>query len=301
MARRPYDLPPMTTLAAFEAAARHCSMKTAASELNVTPGAVSRQVKALEEELGRALFVRVHRGLELTSEGSELAETLALGFARTADVCRRLRSQTDTPSLTVGATTAFAGYWLIPRIGSFWQSFPDVTVNHAISDDAIDLRRGDIDLALRYGDGTWRGIRAIRLFSDHLVPVCSPDFAATHPGVTAADLPDLPLLRMTGVDASWIDWDAWFAWAGVSGTSAQKRGRSLNNYTVVLQAARGGQGVALGWQRLVTPLLDSGELVRLVDQAMPSPGAHYVIWDEARTPSRPMVQFCDWLQEQALA
>ena len=71
--------------------------------------------------------------------------------------------------------------------------------------------------------------------------------------------------------------------------------------TVVLQAARGGQGVALGWQRLVTPLLDSGELVRLVDQAMPSPGAHYVIWDEARTPSRPMVQFCDWLQEQALA
>ncbi|MDF1747580.1 MAG: LysR substrate-binding domain-containing protein [Alphaproteobacteria bacterium] len=301
MARRPYDLPPMTTLAAFEAAARHCSMKTAASELNVTPGAVSRQVKALEEELGRALFVRVHRGLELTPEGAELAETLALGFARAADVCRRLRSQTDAPSLTVGATTAFAGYWLIPRIGSFWQRHPEVTVNHAISDDPIDLRRSDIDLALRYGDGAWRGIHATRLFGDRLTPVCSPDFAARHPDTKLEDLPQLALLRMTGVDASWIDWDAWFAWAGLPVTDLPRRGRSLNNYTVVLQAARGGQGVALGWERLVSPMLDSGELVRLVNHAMPSPGAHYVIWDETRTPSRPMVQFCDWLQDQALA
>ncbi len=302
MPRRPYDLPPMTTLAAFEAAARHCSMKTAATELNVTPGAVSRQVKSLEEELGCNLFRRIHRGLELTAEGSELAETLAMGFARTADIVRRLRSRGDAPSLTVGATTAFAGFWLIPRIGTFWQRHPEITVNHAISDEPVDLRRGDADLALRYGDGIWRGCRAIRLFDDALVPVASPAFAAAHGTLSPQDIAHLPLLRMTGVDPAWIDWDAWFSWAGVTPLPRNQvgsRGRSLNNYTVVLQAARDGQGIALGWSRLVRPLLDNGDLVPLVDRSMPSPGAHYIVMDEARPPSPALETFCSWLLGQA--
>ncbi|MEQ8828923.1 MAG: LysR substrate-binding domain-containing protein [Alphaproteobacteria bacterium] len=296
--RRPYDLPPLTTLAAFEAAARHGSMKDAAAELNVTPGAVSRQVKALEGELRRPLFVRVHRGIELTLDGAELSEALARGFTHVADVCRRIRDATDGPSLTIGATTAFAGFWLIPRIGAFWQDHPEITVNHAVSDDPIDLRRGPVDLALRYGLSDWPGTDRIKLFGDRLFPVCSPAFKAAHAGVRAGDLSRLPLLRLKGVDPAWIDWDSFLAWAGLGPIERPKGGRSLNNYTVVIQAARDGQGVALGWERLVGPMIESGELVRLTDLAMPAPGAHYLAWSADRVVTPAMAAFRDWVMTQ---
>jgi DNA-binding transcriptional LysR family regulator len=300
MSRRAYDLPPLTALAAFEAAARHASIKRAAAELNVTPGAVSRQVRALEEDLGCVLFTRVHRGIEPTEAGTQLAETLAAGFARTGDVCRRLRAQGQAPRLTVGATTAFAGFWLIPRIGGFWQRHPEITVDHAVSDEPPGLASGGVDLAFRYGHGEWPGLHAVRLFGDSLVPVCAPNFAAERGVLRLEDVPDLPRLGLRGVDPGWIDWDAWFAWTGLppAGDSA-RRERGVNNYTVLIQAVRDGQGLGLGWRRLVQPLIDSGDLVTPIGAEMPAPGAHYLVRDAARQPSPAMRVFADWLTGEA--
>lgn len=299
--RRPYDLPPLTALAAFEAAARTGSMKAAAEELNVTSGAVSRQVKALEAEIGLALFQRVHRGLNLTAEGAELAEVLAQGFAGASAVCARLRRAGEGPSLTVGATTAFAGFWLIPRMGTFWQSHPGILVNHAVSDDPLDLRRGEADMAVRYGSGDWPGLAVETLFEDRLFPVCAPGLVPE--GEAPASLPpaaliDFPLLRMTGVDPDWTDWPGFFEWAGIAPGEGLRKGRSLNNYTVVVQAARDGQGIALGWESLVTPLLQAGELVRVTDLVMPSAGAHYLTWPADRRLSPAMIAFRDWIRDQ---
>jgi LysR family glycine cleavage system transcriptional activator len=293
MPPRPYDLPSLTTLAAFEAAARHASVKRAARELNVTPGAVSRQVKALETDLGVMLFTRVHRGLELTAEGMELAGVLGRGFAQAAETCRRLREKGDTPSLTLGASTAVAGLWLIPRIGRFWREHPEITVNHVISDEPADMRRGDVDLWIRYGQGPWRGETAVRLFGDRLFPVCGPGFAREHAAVTPEELPALPLLRLKGVDPGWPDWEDWLDWAGVR--HGPLTGRSVNNYTILVQAARDDQGVALGWERLVRPLLERGVLTRLTDLAFDSPAAYFLTWPEDRTPSPAMELFRDWL------
>ena len=291
--RRPYDLPPLTALSAFEAAARLGGVKRAAESLNVTPGAVSRQVKALESDLGCALFERLHRGVELTPEGRELAETLADGLARVAEVCRRLRGRGDTPTLTVGATTAFAGFWLMPRIGGFWQDNPDVAVDHVISDDPIDPLRRQVDFAFRYGTGEWPGLSSVLLFGDSLFPVCSPSLAAKFGQVAAQDLPGLPLLRLKGVDPSWIDWPSFFAEMGLVDTGA---GRGMNNYAVVVQAALDGQGVALGWNSLVAPQLRAGTLVRLTDLSMPAPGAHYLVSADGRDPTPAMVAFAEWVR-----
>lgn len=268
-------------------------MKAAADELNVTPGAVSRQVKALEEDLGLALFRRVHRGLSLTEEGSELAEVLCQGYSRVGALCARLRRAGEGPSLTVGATTAFAGFWLIPRMGTFWQQFPGILVNHTVSDDPIDLRRGEADMAIRYGGGSWPGLKSEKLFGDRLFPVCAPGFV--EPDLPAEALLDQPLLRMTGVDPEWTDWSGFFQWAGFDPGETLRKGRSLNNYTVVVQAARDGQGIALGWERLIAPLLQSGKLIQIGGLEMPSIGAHYLTWPEDRTPTKAMSAFHTWI------
>jgi DNA-binding transcriptional LysR family regulator len=144
----------------------------------------------------------------------------------------------------------------------------------------------------------WPGTDRIKLFGDRLFPVCSPAFKAAHAGVRAGDLSRLPLLRLKGVDPAWIDWDSFLAWAGLGPIERPKGGRSLNNYTVVIQAARDGQGVALGWERLVGPMIESGELVRLTDLAMPAPGAHYLAWSADRVVTPAMAAFRDWVMTQ---
>ena len=199
MARGFYDLPSLTSLAVFEATARHMSMKSAAEELNVTPGAVSRQIKALEQDIGAPLFVRVHRGIELTGAGEELAGVLAQAFGRTADVFRRVRSREDQVSVTIGATTAFASLWLMPRIGEFWRRRPEITINHMISDSPPEMRRPEVDLRIRYGNGDWPGEVGERLFGDRIYPVCGPAFAAEHP-VDVDGLSALPLLHVVDAD-----------------------------------------------------------------------------------------------------
>ena len=162
--RRYYDLPSLTALASFEAAARHLSVKAAAEELNVTPGAVSRQIKALEAELGLALFTRLHRGLALTREGEELAGVLARGFGQVALLLRDFRGRSQGRNVTLGSSNAFASLWLMPRLGAFWRAHPEITVNHMISDRAADLRVPEVELRIRYGGGASAGEEAERLF-----------------------------------------------------------------------------------------------------------------------------------------
>ena len=177
MSRRGKDLPPLGSLAVFEAAARHLSFQEAAREFNVTPGAVSRQIKALETELGCALFLRVHRGVRLTQEGEVLSAAVGEGFTQIAAACRRLRERQQRPSVTLGATTAVAALWLMPRLGTFWREHQDIVVNHVISDVARELAGPGIDLRIRYGHGRWPGEETAKLFGDRLYPICGPSFA----------------------------------------------------------------------------------------------------------------------------
>ncbi len=297
MARRFYNLPPLTMLAVFEAAARHVSFKFAAAELNVTPGAVSRQIKQLELELGSPLFTRVHRGVELTPEAEDLYAVLSRSFGQTAQVMDRIRSRNMETHVTIATTTAFATLWLMPRLGKFWREYPDIMLNHIISDNENDLRRPDVDLRVRYGTGAWSEDDSVFLSDDRIFPVCSAEFANSHGGLEAEALPDLPLLLLEGVDAGWTTWEQWLALAGIH--HGPLRGRRFNNYAVILQAAQDGQGVALGWEQQVTPLLRSGKLQRLTEIEIKAPGSFYVTWNAARGLSAPSQTLMNWLVEEA--
>ncbi|MBL4757767.1 MAG: LysR family transcriptional regulator [Rhizobiales bacterium] len=296
MATRFYGLPPFTSLAAFEAAARHLSMKTAATELNVTPGAVSHQIKALEADVSTALFRRVHRGVELTQAGEDLYAVLARSFNQTATILERLRAGENRSAVTLGATTAIASLWLMPRIAAFWREYPDVRINHQISDTPFDLARADVELAVRYGHGNWQGTVAKKLFDDTIIPVCSPEFSARHGKLDGAELAELPLIQMESLNRDWTTWPEWFRALDIA--TGTLKGPKYNNYSITLQAAADGVGVALGWRQVIKTYLEAGTLVPCTNLSFPSPGSFFLTWNsrDALSPAAKLIR--DWLLDE---
>lgn len=297
MVRRYYNLPSLTALAAFEASARHMSFKAAAAELNVTPGAVSRQIKALEDDLGMAVFLRAPAGIALTAEGEELYAVLARGFSQASETFHRLRTGNRQTSVTLACSNAFGGLWLMRHMGAFWRRHPDVVVNHLISDNAAHYRRADVDLRIRYGSGAWSDETAERLFTERIFPVGGLGYAGDHAAVPAEEIATLELLHVEGADAEWTDWEEFLRRAGIK--HGPLLGRRFNNFTVLLQATQDDQGVALGWQRLIGPLLEAGKLVRISDLAIEAPGAYYLTWNENRSLSPAAETLRAWLLETA--
>lgn len=293
MVRRYYSLPSLNALAAFEAAARHLSLTKAAEELNVTPGAISKQVRMLEEELGNPLFVRRHRALELTREGETMAAALREGFERISSTFRQVKGAGGQSSATIGSTMAMAHLWLIPRMAAFWSSHQDIVIDHVISDHPRGLDRSDIDLRLRYGDGEWPDELAAKLYDDRIFPVASPDFAREHPVETIEDLSRLQLLSVEGIEWDWTTWADFFREVGCP--NRQLNVRRFNSHVIALQAARSGQGAVLGWSSLVTPLLAAGDLVQLTDAEIAAPQSYFVTWSARRPLSRQAAIVRDWL------
>lgn len=295
MARRYYQLPSLTGLNTFDACARHGSFTAAAGELGVTLGAVSRQVKALETELDCPLFLRHHRGVELTSQGIDLFQVLSSSFQQIGKLCQEFRNRASSSDVTLAATTAFASLWLMPRLGGFWRQYRDINLNHAISDSSTDTGFLNADIRIRYGDGHWRYEQAMKLFDDRIYPVCGSDFAANHKLLRPEDLLQYPLLLLDSVDPAWTGWDAWLAQWDCDITQAIFR--RFNNYVVALQAAEENQGIVLGWHSMVEPLIERGKLVRFGSLEIEAPGSYYLTWDENRSLSDSAQRLRDWLLE----
>ncbi|MFT3988932.1 LysR substrate-binding domain-containing protein [Aestuariivirga sp.] len=297
MVRRHYNLPSLNALAAFEAAARHLSLTRAASELNVTPGAVSKQVKSLEDEIARPLFIRLHRALQLTPEGETIYRALRENFERISSALQTVRTQGAARTVSLGTTMAFAQLWLMPRLGTFWNAHQDIIIDHIISDRAQDILPAGIELRVRYGDGTWPNEFSRKLFDDRIVAVASPGFAKRHPVANSRDLTELPLLSVEGMDWTWTTWADFLRETG--GGRRKPNVRRFNSYVIALQAAQDGQGVALGWMRLVKPLIERKALVQVTDAAMPAPHAYYVTWSADHTLSAEAEILKAWLLDQA--
>jgi LysR family transcriptional regulator, glycine cleavage system transcriptional activator len=293
MVRRFYSLPSLIALAGFEAAARHLSLTRAADELNVTPGAISKQVRALEEELGIPLFLRRHRALELTREGETMAAALREGFERMSSTFRQVKSLGGQAVVTVGSTMAMAQLWLMPRMGGFWNRHHDIVVDHVISDHPHGLDRPDVDLRLRYGDGDWPDELSARLYDDRIFPVASPAFAKAYPVQSVTDLAQLQLLSVEGIDWTWTTWAEFLRESGHPDRRVNVR--RFNSYVIALQAARSGQGVALGWESLVAPLIEAGNLVRVTHAEIAAPQSYFVTWNARRPLSPQAVLLRDWL------
>jgi DNA-binding transcriptional LysR family regulator len=297
MVRRFYKLPSLNALGAFEAAARHSSLSFAAAELNVTPSAVSKHVTFLEQELGVPLFVRGHRSMRLTPEGEQLYRSLSESFAGMAAAFEAIKTSRTARTVTVGCTTAFAQMWLMPRLGNFWRAHQDIVIDQVVSDRSQDLRRSEVDLRIRYGDGSWPEETAIKLFGDIIFPVASPDFARKHKVKEPAELIGLPLLEVISQERGWTEWEEWLSAVGAS--ARRIKTRRINNYVIAWQAAMDGQGIALGWQTLVGPMLEARKLVRLTKAELVPTDATYVTWSAHRPLSAEATVLRDWLMAEA--
>lgn len=293
MARRPYNFPSLNSLAAFEAAARHMSFTEAAAELNVTPGAVSKQIKQLESETGTRLFLRLHRAIELTAEGAILQATLRDSFSRISETLEGLDEARRMKTVSIGSTSAFAQFWLMPRLARFWKDHQDIVVDHVISDRGHGRWSSRVDLRLHYGKPPLEGEDASKLFDDRIVAMASPVWLAGRKVETLEDLAAQPLLSVEGVDWSWTTWDDFFRSLGAK--PKRLNIRRFNSYVIAVLAARDGQGIVLGWERLLAPLVADGSLVQVGGFVMDAPESNYLCSAPAPRLTREAQILRDWL------
>lgn len=287
-------LPSLTSLVVLEAAARHLSFTKAAGELGVTQAAVSRQIQALEQELGFALFHRLHRRVELTERGRLLAGVLSQSFSLIDQTIANARAQSEEGELVIGATVAFTQLWLLPRISEFRRLYPSTKIRLITQDTPIDLERDMADLVIRYGDGVWPDGRSVLLCEDELFPVCSPSYAAgCHLPETAGELLDHTLLDYDSPNPGWIGWKEWLA--AFSAARPARPMLRLSYYTDVIHAAVAGHGIALGWGCLVEDLLQQGRLRRVTALHLRTRNAYFVVVP-SRNNLKPNAQaFVEWL------
>ncbi len=291
MARR---LPPLNGLKAFEAAARSESFTRAAAELNVTQGAVSHQVKALEDTLGLKLFHRERQRLILTEAGRDYLAVICDALDQIAAGTERLLRRQESGALTVSTSPDFAAKWLVNRLSRFAEKHPGVDLRVSAATHYVDFARDDVDIAIRHGDGNWPGLEIRRLYAERLFPVCSPKLVAGRNRITkAADLLKFPLLRLE--DAK--NWTRLFAAAGVK--AAIGAGPVLNRASMLIDAAIDGQGIALARTALAAWDLINGRLVRPIDVSLRVANTYWIVYPKAASTIPKIARFRDWVLAEA--
>lgn len=282
-------LPALAALRTFEAAARYESFSRAAAELFVTHGAVSHQMRALEEELGQLLFERRGKRVMLTTNGRLYAERVRDALLQIADATRALQASNREKRLTISTMPSFAARWLTPRIGSFIEQHSELEVELLSSNTLVDFGAEEVDVALRMGGGQYPGLYVERLLDDVFFPVCSPDFNGGRLPELPAHMAGMPLLRGEG-----DPWKPWFEAAGLDWQEPTK-GLLLQDSSLLLQAAAEGQGIALIRSSLAYNDLLSGRVVRLFNVSIPCPWLLHFVCTHASLETSKVQAFRHWL------
>ncbi|RKI06738.1 transcriptional regulator GcvA [Corallococcus sp. AB030] len=284
-------IPPLGALRAFEAGARHLSFTRAATELRVTQAAISHQVRQLEDWLGVSLFERRGHALTLTARGAEYLRELTPVFERMSEATTRLDAREQGP-LRLTVLPSVAACWLLPRLERFRKQHPDIELHVNSSEALWDFLDDRFDVGIRSGLGRWTGLKAEQLASERLAPVCTPALAKRlrAPG----DLGKVRLLHDSPKDG----WRRWLDAAGVSGVDAD-RGPVFNDAGLALQAARLGDGVALGRLMLAADDLEAGRLVQPFKAVLPNDFSYWLVHPRPLTGRRDVAAFKAWVLEEA--
>lgn len=286
-------LPPLKALRVFEAAARHLSFTKAAGELCVTQGAVSQQVKALEDALEVELFRRRNRELRLTDAGRNYALAVREALRLVSEATAELRRNASAQNLTLSCLPSFAHKWLMPRLGRFIESHPEISLRVHTSFEVVDLRRDGIDCAIRHGPGGYSDAYAEILLTEELTPMCAPAIAAEL--ARPHDLAGQTLLRDFGTE-----WDEWLQRAGVADLKF-RLGPEFLDSSMAMQAAIDGAGIILGHTALARDDLESGRLVAPFETRVSYDCAHWFVCP-AGDEMRPQIRALhDWLRQEAAA
>jgi LysR family transcriptional regulator, glycine cleavage system transcriptional activator len=288
-------LPPLNALRAFEATARHLSVKDAADELSVTPGAVSQLVKALELHLGVTLFRRINRGMLLTDAGQGYLPPVRNAFRQIGEATQRIRVSPDSGVLTVSVTPFFAAAWLVPRLKSFQDAHPAIDLQIVTSNTPVDFSRDGVDLAVRHGLGRYPGLRSERVLVVEIVPVAAPALVARLGKPAApADLARWPQVH----DAERTGWHHWFRSQGIDEIGAP-RGPAFDDSSLLLKAVLTGQGAGLLPAAMVALDVAEGRLVKLADAAWLEDVAYYLVYPQANAARAKVVAFRRWVLDAA--
>ena len=270
--------PPLHTLQAFVAVAREKNLTRAAAQMNLTVSALSHQMRALEERLGRKLLERGPRGVSLTPHGARLLDEVAAHVDGIERVFARTREQ-PANTLTISALPSFSSSWLMPRLPAFMARHPGLEFNLQTTTAVVDFEREPVDAALRYGAGTWAGLTSEHLLDEQLAPIAP------------ADLARWPLLGE--YDDNSAHWRRWFTEFG--GTLPNRYVASFTDVELLHRAAAQGLGVAMGRLLLAKPLIENGALVVLTRERMPAKYGHYLVYPSCSAKYPPLIAFREWL------
>jgi LysR family transcriptional regulator, glycine cleavage system transcriptional activator len=289
-------LPSLNLFRVFDAAARHRSFRVAASELCVTPSAVSQQVRQLEDVLGVSLFRRLPQQVQLTREGVMLADTVNEALVMLMRGCNRLVDPNTPTMLCLNASTSLAARWLVPRLKSFMVRYPHIKVTLLASNDAIDFKRQDIDVAIRWGNASWQAdVQADLMISDYHFPVCSPAYRDEQCLLIPQDLSKATILH----EVNGSPWAGWFE-AANCGQPAFRDILYFSDAGLMLEAATQDQGVCLTNYVLAEKDLMAGRLVKLFDVAISLRTEGYYLLTNAALAGRPAITcLLDWLRQEA--
>jgi LysR family transcriptional regulator, glycine cleavage system transcriptional activator len=283
-------LPSLPLLSAFEAAARTGSVTAAARELSLTQSAVSRQIKALEEQLGVELFHRERQTIRLTASGETYAREIRDALRKISAASLNLRANPLGGTLNLAVLPLFGTRWLAPRLPGFFTSNPGISINLITKISYFDFRQEPVDAAIHFGGPEWTGGELAMLCTETVVPACSAKTRDQYDFKTASDLRSAPLLHLTTRP------DAWERWLLAHDASTDAvHGMLFDQFATAAEAAIAGVGIALLPEFLIRDELGSGKLVRALDMPMQSAGAYYLVWPPDRRDHHPLAAFRTWI------
>ncbi len=270
-------IPSANALFAFEAAARLQSFTLAAEELNVSQPAISHAIKTLEKNIGKALFHRSHRKIELTQKGKKFYRDVSEGLEHIYYSANELQHNKERETMTISGSTLFIHYWMLPRINVFETTFSHLNLRLHSTDRDVSLHTEGIDISVRLGDGKWPDYDTT-LFADEIVyPVYSPEYEKKYGAIKSAT--DLLNHRLLYVDEPFrirLTWKDWFRNAGVH-DFVHPQGINFNDAQLCMQAALTGSGIALAWHHIAAPMIKAGSLIRPSLSKVKGQNAMYLI------------------------
>lgn len=290
------SIPSLHALLIFECAARYSNFSRAAVELNLSQGAISHQIRGLEEYLGFPLFNRIRQRVSLTEQGQRYMMDVRKILSELAETTHRVRALAGAPTVTLAVVPTFSTFWLMPRMPSFLERHPDLTIIFRTRLVSFDFRGEGIDAAIHNGEPTWAGAAADYLMSEEILPVCSPRFRREQ-GIERPQ--DLSRVRLLHLSTRFSAWNDWFARAGLPDKQAsQIRGLAFDQYGIMARAAASGAGVALLPRFLVETEVELGELEVVFPEVQAAKHSYYLAYPAGAPLSPMLATFRNWLLDE---
>ncbi|MDC9719163.1 MAG: LysR substrate-binding domain-containing protein [Gammaproteobacteria bacterium] len=287
-------LPPLNALIAFDAAATSLSFTQAAAKLFVTQGAISRQIRTLEEDLGIVLFDRQQRQVRLTPEGRSYHGQIADALHQIALATHAIKHPPLANQMTIAASHAVASLWLMPRITEYSRAYPNTDIRLLVADNVLDVDASDFDCSIGFSTDVPIAHKVDRLFSEKVFVVSSPDFLQQHSDLSAKELLATRQLVLDNPTSGWFNWPDWFRGLDIPPVVPQHK-VTFSHYNMLIQAAQQGQGVALAWDHLLSDYLATGSLVKALDETLETQAGFYLITSLEGSRKQPLDEFRHWL------